>query len=183
MDSKPGFFLLHQFHPSKKASHLQQQEPTGTCNEWSLKPKIPSVLLYPHYLETNPLLPAREGRLERAGLRELEKVESLTGNIWIPHEGEHNCYHQEWEMQVQYLQRAGNSLWDCREEVCLPLFWGPHAPHMASLPSWKTTGAHWKINTTETERTATLWTLQLPRTALGVGGGEVSQSIHGCQWQ
>lgn len=71
--------------------------------------------------------------------------------------------------------------WDCREEVCLPLFWGPHASHKARLPSWKTTGTCWKINTIETERTAILWTLQ--HRALGAGGGEVSQSIHGCHWQ
>lgn len=144
----------------------------------------PLSTFVPPLLGDKSSLPAPQGRktrenwIERAG-----KVESLTGNIWIPREGDHNCHHQEWEMQVQYLQRAGNSLWDCKEEVCLPLFWGPHAHDKANLRSWKTTGAHWKINATETERTATLWTLQLPHTALGAGGGEVSQSIHGCHWQ
>lgn len=66
--------------------------------------------------------PPREGRL--AGLKELQKVERLTGNLQIPCAGlwAHSCHQQEWEMQVQYLQRGGNSLWDCREEVCLPLF-------------------------------------------------------------
>jgi len=33
------------------------QEPTGTCTKRSLKPKIRSALLHPHYLGTNPLIP------------------------------------------------------------------------------------------------------------------------------
>lgn len=56
---------------SAQSKHLvySYQEPTGTCTEWSLKPKIPSALLCPHYLGTNALIPP--GMRKVAGLKEL----------------------------------------------------------------------------------------------------------------